>query len=423
MAPSTTEHPFTTGKDVSSVSFWDQSFTVRDETFAWLRANAPVSWHPALEDPNLPQSVHGENGFWAVTKAQDIRFVSQQHEVFSSQAGGVTMRPRNPGFSEAPTFLEMDPPDHTRYRQIMSSAFTPKAVARLGTKIDARAQQIVEAVVDAGEFDFVEHVSSRLPMLTVADMLGVPDDQSEQFASAGANVLAAFGGEGAPEGVDLLAYVGEQMGILRAIGVELISRRRAHPEEDIATAMASAEVDGRPLDDDQISSIMLLLSAAGNDTTKQTTSWTVVSLDRNPDQRAWLVEDFDARIGNAVEEFIRHASPVMDFARTATRDAALGGQQISAGDKLTMFYCSANRDDDEFPDAHRFDLSRRPNRHVGFGGGGVHYCLGNGVAKAQLRALFRQLLFQLPELRVIGEPVQLRSEFINGVTHLPVSSS
>ena len=423
MTPATTAHTFTTGQDVSSLAFWAQPFATRDKTFAWLREHAPVSWHPPLQDPKLPQSVHGEQGFWALTRSRDIKFVSQNHELFSSQAGGVTMRPRNPGFAQAPTFLEMDPPQHTRYRQIISSSFTPKSVAQLVAKIDERAEQIVEAVADAGEFDFVERVSSKLPMLTVADMLGVPDSQSEQFATAGANVLAAFSGEGAPEGVDVLQYAGEQMGILRAIGTELVSRRRAHPAEDIATALATAEVDGRPLDDDQITSIMLLLSAAGNDTTKQTTSSTVISLDRNPDQRAWLAEDFDARIGKAVDEFIRHASPVMTFARTATQDVELAGQQISAGDKLTLFYCSGNRDESEFPDAHRLDLSRRPNPHVGFGGGGVHYCLGSAVAKAQLRALFRQLLTHLPDLRVVGEPVAMRSEFINGITYLPVSAT
>lgn len=416
--PFTTEHPFTTEKDISSKAFWDRPFAERDETFAWLRANAPVSWHPPYEDPALPAEVHGEKGFWAVTRAEEIRYVSQNHEIFSSAVGRVDLRPRHPALTMAPTFLEMDPPEHTRYRQIMSAAFTPKAVKRLTEQIEERAEAIIGAVVGAGDFDFVEQVATKLPMLTVADMVGVPESLTEEFARAGDNFIAALGG-GPPEGVDPLAYLAEQLGVLRRIGVDLVEHRRKHPADDIATALANARFDGRPLTVDEIESVMLLLSVAGNDTTKQTTSWTALSLDRNPVQRAWLAADFDGRIMASIEEFVRYASPVIEFVRTATRDTELAGQKITAGDKVAIFYCSGNRDESLYPDPHTFDLTRPRTPHVGFGGGGVHFCLGNGVAKAQLRALFRQILTKLPDLHITGEPELMRSEFINGITRLP----
>ncbi|MEU1476366.1 cytochrome P450 [Streptomyces sp. NPDC005760] len=419
--PFATEHPFTTDQDISSTVFWDQPFAERDKTFAWLRANAPVSWHPPLENPALPADVHGEKGFWAVTRAEEIRYVSQNQDIFSSAVGGVEFRPRDPALPMPPSFLEMDPPEHTHYRQIMSAAFTPKAVKRLTAQIEERAEKIVGAVAGAGDFDFVERVAAKLPMLTVADMVGVPESLTEEFARAGDDLISAMGG-GPPEGANLLEYMFQQMTVLRQIGVDLVEHRRKHPADDIATALATARIDGRPLSEDDIQSLMVLLSVAGNDTTKQTTSWTAYSLDRNPDQRAWLAEDFDGRIMASIEEFVRHASPVVEFARTATRDTELAGQKITAGDKVVIFYCSGNRDESVFPDPHKFDLTRPRSAHVGFGGGGVHFCLGNGVAKAQLRALFRQILTKLPDLRITGEPALMRSEFINGVTHLPAST-
>jgi cytochrome P450 len=415
-----TEHPLTTGKDISSEAFWHQTFEQRDETFSWLRRNAPVSWHKPLEDPELPPEVHGEAGFWAVVRAADIQYVSQHNELFSSEIGSVMVRPRHPGFLPPPTFLEMDPPRHTRYRQIMSAAFTPKGVARLTEKINERAAQIIDRVVGAGEIDFVTEVAARLPMLTIADMIGVPDSLSDAFAEAGDKFIGARDPEILPPGVLPNDFVLEQMGVLHQIGNDLVNYRREHPSTDIATALANAEFDGSRLTDEDITSVMLLLSVAGNDTTKQTTTSTVISLDRNRGQRAWLLEDFEGRIAGSVEEFIRHASPVTEFIRTATQDTELAGQQITKGDKVTIFYCSGNRDESAFEDPHRFDLARPRRPHVAFGGGGVHYCLGNGIAKAQLRALFGNILTKLPGMEV-GEPEYLYSEFINGVRHLPVT--
>jgi cytochrome P450 len=415
-------HPVTTNMDISSEAFWLKPFEERDLTFEWLRRNAPVSWHLPLEDSELPQEVHKQTGFWAVVRAEDITYVSQNHELFSSEIGATSLRPASPNFYREPTFLNMDPPRHTAYRKVLSAAFTPKAVAKLSEKIQQRAEQIVDRVVGAGDIDFVAEVSSKLPMLTVADLVGVPENLVEAFAKAGDDIVSARSLGEIPAGMKFEDFARDRMMFLYGIGAELAALRRKSPADDIVTSLVEADFDGHKLTDGDIGSMMLLLSVAGNDTTKQTTSRTVIQLDRNPDQRDWLAEDFDARIVNSIEEFVRHASPVMQFARTAMVDTEIAGTPITAGDKVGMFYASGNYDESVFPDPHRFDLSRPRTPHVGFGGGGVHYCLGNGVAKAQLRALFGQILTKLPRIE-IGEPEYLHSEFINGVVRLPARIS
>jgi cytochrome P450 len=250
--------------------------------------------------------------------------------------------------------------------------------------------------------------------------VGVPEALVEDFARAGDNFEAAYDDAVRPADMTPAEFQLEQLGILSQIGIDLVHHRRKHPDDDIATALANAELNGAPLTDDQITSVMLLLSIAGNDTTKQTTSWTAYNLDRNPEQKAWLQEDFEGRIWSAIDEFVRHASPVINFLRTATCDVELGGQQISEGDRVALFYCSGNRDESVFSDPHTFNLSRGGlATHVGFGGGGVHYCLGNNVARVQMRSLFREIFDKLPGLEITGEPDLLFSDFINGIKHLP----
>jgi len=206
---------------------------------------------------------------------------------------------------------------------------------------------------------------------------------------------------------------------LYALGGELARHRRAHPADDLLTNLVTAEVDGDRLTDDDIGAFMVLFTVAGNDTTRNTTSLTTVAFDRNPDQRAWLLEDFDARIMAGIEEFVRHGSPVMQFTRSALVDTELGGQQIAAGDKVCVFYCSGNRDEAVFDRPDEFDVSRARNPHVGFGGGGPHFCVGAGLARSQLRALFGELLTRVPDIQV-GEPEFAPGNFIRIVERLPV---
>ena len=333
----------------------------------------------------------------------------------------LTLRPQHPNLDQPPTFLEMDPPRHTEYRRAISRAFTPRYVARMEEKIRQRAAEIVDRVVGMKDFDFVAEVSSQLPMLTIADMLGVPDELMEAFTLAGNNFNLVNSPDDLPPGTNPLEFTYAQIMTLREIGLDLVRQRRQDPREDVISSLATFTIDGEYLSDDDISSAMLLMSIAGNDTTKQTTSHTALALGRDPEQRAWLAADLAGRIDQAVEEFVRYACPVVEFGRMVTEDTELGGQRLQRGDKVMLFYCSGNRDEELFPDAHRFDVRRTTKGHVAFGGGGVHYCLGSSVAKSQLRAIFSQLITKLPNLE-LGEPHYLRNEFINGIRRLPANA-
>jgi cytochrome P450 len=416
------EHPITCDEDIVSDDFWfTKSRLEREEVYARLRGGPhPLCWSRQLRIPGIPDE-YQEAGFWALLKRDDIAAASLNHEAFSASTkkGNTPFRPEMP-VAMPDNLTSMDPPEHTRSRKMLSYAFTPKAVARLDDILQQRVKSIVsEAAQIGGEFNFVTEVSAKLPMMTIADLVGVPDEHVTAFVDAGNNFVDALYGH-LPDGIDPMMYIGTQLQTMTQIGVELVEHRRKHPADDLATAMANAEFDGQQVSVEEIAGVMLLMSVAGNDTTKQTTSHTMYQLWRNPDQKQWLLEDYDARIRQAVEEFVRHASPVTMFPRTLTRDVEMRGQQLLAGDKVLMIYMSGNRDEEIWPDADKFDIRRELHPNVAFGGGGIHYCLGNQIARAQLRTLFREILTTLPGLEVVGEPVELKSMLINGITDLPV---
>jgi cytochrome P450 len=358
-----------------------------------------------------------EPGFWSLARRADIAYVSQHPELFTS-AQGVALDPMPPEIQRiASFFLTMDPPEHTAYRRLISSAFTPRNVRRIEEQIHQSAIGVVDDLVGAGDIDFVAACSARLPMLTIMDMLGVPPADQPAVAKAAEKLFSMSDDEYSSLEERAMDTINEIM-LLSSTGAELARFRRAHPGDDLMTAIVNAEVDGKRLTDEEIGAFLILLSSAGNDTTKQTTTHAMMALAANPDQRAWLIEDFENRIGLAVEEFIRWASPVMQFARFATVDTEIAGQQIGAGDKLGLFYCSANRDESVFAAPGAFDLSRSPNPHLGFGGGGPHFCLGSQLAKAELRNLFRELLTRLEHIE-FGEPDLLYSNFVHGIKRVP----
>jgi cytochrome P450 len=406
-------HERTIDVDISSNDFWHKSFEERDESFARLRRDAPVSWHPPTPSP-FPND---EAGFWAVVRNDDINTVSRQTPRFGSRYGvGFEALPLDLGKSLS-FFLTMDAPEHTGYRKLVSAAFTRPQVQRIDEQIRGASAEIVEDLIGAGDVDFVEHCASRLPMRTIADIMGVPESERLTAARAGDAVIGrsdpTFG-----DPADPIAVLINARDYLYRLGADLAHHRRQQPGDDLITDLVNAEVDGQRLTDDDIGAFMVLFTVAGNDTTRNTTSLTAVAFDRNPDQRAYLLEDFDGRIPTAVEEFLRHASPVMEFARTALVDTELGGQPIAQGDKVCMFYCSGNRDESVFDRPHEFDLSRAKNPHVAFGGGGPHFCIGAWLARSQLRAIFRELLTRVPGLEV-GEPQFAPGKFIRVVDHLP----
>jgi cytochrome P450 len=406
--------------DISSHEFWARRPEERDAVFAELRRDRPVSWHRPAETDLLPNP--DDPGFWALTRNADIVAVSRNAEVFRSggEHGGVMLESAPPEVLEAAhSILAMDAPRHAKQRKLISSVFTPKRVAKIEEQIRNQARAIIDSVAGLGEIDFVDQVAARLPMWTISEMIGIPEDKRELVADA-ANAMVGwndpeFIGQGQP-----LEVLFNGLMTLTAAARELAAQRRATPADDVMTALVEAELDGQRLTDEEVAAFFVLLCVAGNDTTRQTASHTVKALYDHPDQKALLVEDYDNRIGAALEEFVRWASPVLTFRRTAVADAEVGGQRIQAGDKVVMFYRSGNQDEAVFDHPERFDVTRTPNAHVGFGGGGPHFCMGSHLARTQLRALFREILFRLPELKV-GEPEYLAGNFINGIKHLPVS--
>jgi cytochrome P450 len=412
-APPASPRPYSE-VDVSSQAFWARTFAEREESFAALRREPSLTWHPPMP-AGYP---HEETGFWAATRLEDITHVSRRPEIFSS-AEGVAISPL-PKQVQAMTafFLMMDPPEHTTYRRLISAAFTPRQVARIESQIQAGAEEIVDGLVGAGRIDFVRACAGILPMRTVSDMIGIAPGDREAVTRAAEAMFAGPGPEDLAARADPMAFMFSQIELLKTAAIDIAQHRRKHPADDLMTSIVQAEVDGHRLTDEQIGAFMILLSTAGNDTTKQTTSHAMLALSRHPEQKEWLMADWDARIGRAIEEFVRWATPVMDFARVALVDTEIRGTTIRAGEKVVLFYCSGNRDESVFDRPDELDLARTPNPHVGFGGGGVHYCLGHSVAKSQLRALFGQLLTRIPDIE-IGEPQWLPNIFIHGIDRLP----
>jgi cytochrome P450 len=399
--------------DITSHDFWSRPFAVRDETFAQLRAGAGLSWHRPF--PSMfPME---EPGYWALTRRADIAYVSQHPELFTS-AQGVALDPMPAEIQHfASFFLTMDPPQHTTYRRLISSAFTPRNVRHIEEQIHNSAVSIVDDLVGAGDVDFVEACSARLPMLTIMEMLGVPKADQPAVTKAAEKLFGLSDDEYSSLEERAQDTINEIM-LLNTTGQELAKFRRANPGDDLMTSIVNAEVDGHRLTDEEMGAFLILLASAGNDTTKQATTHAMMALVANPVQRDWLMEDFENRIGAAIEEFVRWSSPVLQFARFATEDTEINGLPLNAGDKVGLFYCSANRDESVFDSPGSFNLQCAPNPHLGFGGGGPHFCLGNQLTKAELRNLFRELLTRLKTVE-FGEPDLLHSSFVHGVKRLP----
>lgn len=402
--------------DLSSRAFWSGTAAQRERSFAVLRAERPVSWHPPVEDALLDDP--DDPGFWAVTRHADIVTVSRTNEVFLSGKGVQFENIPEQLLETTQSFLAMDPPRHTRLRKLATAAFTPRQVRRIENSIKASAKVIVEELKAAGSgADFVEYCAKELPLRTLSDMMGIPDSERQQVAHA-ADALVSVNDPEYLDGRNPMEVMFESVAYLHQVAGALAAQRRERPGDDLFSSLVTAEVDGDRLTDAEVAAYFVLLSVAGNDTTRQTTSHAIKALTDFGAQRAWLLEDFDARIGTAIEEFIRYATPVMTFRRTAATDYELGGRTIRAGDKVAMFYSSGNWDATVFDDPDRLDLSRDPNPHLGFGGGGQHYCLGTHVARAQLRAIFGELLRQLPDIEA-GDPEYLAGSFIHGIRAMP----
>ena len=399
---------------LSPISFWSKTPEDREHDFKILRDERPVSWHPPAEGSLMP---HAGDGFWGITRHADIVAMSRTPKDFRSGQGVMLEEVPEDLLTAAQSFLAMDAPQHTTLRRLISSAFTPRQVSRIEQQIRDQASRIVDQLIEEGDGDFVDQVARKLPMWTIYEMMGLPEEDRATAAHS-ADGMVSWNDDDVRQGKEPIELLFESLTTLVGIGTGLAEERRKQPGDDLMTALVEAEVDGRRLTDDEIGAFFVLLSVAGNDTTRNTITGGMKALTDFRDQRRILIDDFDATIPSAVEEIIRWVTPVMTFRRTATRDLELGGQQINEGDWLVMFYASGNRDDREFANPNAFDVRRSPNNHVGFGGGGPHFCLGNQLARAQLRAIFDRLLHRVPDIEV-GEPVRLVGNFVDGVKAMP----
>jgi cytochrome P450 len=399
---------------ISPLSFWALTAEEREPYFKILRDERPVSWHPPIEGTLIPAPV---DGVWAVTRNEDITYVSKNPEIFSSAQGVQIEAVPEDVLDAAQSFLGMDGAKHLSLRRLISSVFTRRQVTRIQDQVQNQAVRIVDELLKTKDGDFVEQVSKRLPMWTIYEMVGLPMEKREEAAHH-ADGMVSWADEDVAAGREPGEVLNDSLVGLLTIGLELAEQRRAHPQTDVMSQLAQAEVDGRRLTDDELGAFFVLLSVAGNDTTRNTISLTTMALQAHPDQRALLEKDFDNLIPAAIEEFVRWASPVMTFRRTVTRDTVLRDQELREGDWVLMMYSSGNRDERVIVDPYTFDIRRKPNPHVGFGGGGPHFCMGSFLARMQLESLFRELIFRAPTLRV-GEPEYLTGNFVRAVKSLP----
>ncbi len=382
---------------------------VPHEWFARLRREAPVYWHPDEE------SVGG--GFWAVTGYDQCATVNRDWQTFSSMRSAVYLwdMPEEALEQQRLIMLNMDPPLHTRYRLLVNKGFTPRMVAALEETMRLRTREILDRVAEQGSCDFVVDVAAELPLQVIADLMGVPQEDRHRIFDWSNRMIGGEDPEYALTEEDRAMASME----LYAYSSELAAKRRLEPHEDLISVLTKAEVDGEVLSDLEIDLFFLLLSVAGNETTRNLISHGIIALHENPGELARLRAD-RSLMPSAIDEMLRWGTPVMNFRRTATRDTELGGQQISEGDKVVFWHISANRDETMFPDPYRFDIGRSPNEHMAFGSGGPHYCLGANLARMEIRVMFEELLDRFPEFEITGECPRLRSSFINGIKHIPL---
>ena len=401
--------------DLGTLRFWGLDDDIRDGAFATLRREAPIKFFREVEFDGFQAGA----GHWALMSYDDVRFASRHPEIFSSYPN-ITIGDQAPEVAEYfGSMIALDDPRHARLRNIVSRAFTPRVVAKIEESIRDRASRLVSDLIARnpdGNAELVAELSGPLPLQVICDMMGIPESDHDQIFHW-TNIILGFGDP------DLTTDFAEFMKVAIDIGTyatALAEDRRVTPRDDLTTALVAAEVDGERLTSADIASFFILLAVAGNETTRNAISHGVLALTRYPEQREIWWNDFATVAPTAVEEIVRWGSPVVYMRRTATRDVELSGVKIAQGDKVTMWYASANRDESKFDNPWMFDV-RRDSTHVGFGGGGVHFCLGANLARREISLLFEELHKRIPDIAVTEEPSMLLSSFIHGIKRLPVS--
>jgi len=397
--------------DVTPVDLSDSRSYVPGVPHAWLahlRRHDPVHW----------QDEAGGPGFWAVTRYEDCVTVNRDYERFSSAVRGTMPfeMPDEDVAQQSLMMLNMDPPLHTRYRRLVNKGFTPRMVRDLEANIHRVTDVIIDQVIEKGEADFVTDLSAELPLQVIAELLGVPRDDRHRMFEWSNRMVGNEDPEYQTQAEEALVAAME----LYAYAAELFAIKRIDPHADLMSVLTTVEVEGEQLSEMELELFFLLLTVAGNETTRNLMSGAMDTFFQHPHQWQRLLDD-RSLLPRAVDEMLRFVSPVMNFRRTAMCDVTLSGTEIKAGDKVVFFHASANRDEDVFAEADTFDIGRDPNPHIAFGGGGPHFCLGANLARMEIRVMFEHLLDRMPDIRRRGDLQRLQSQFINGVKHLPVA--
>jgi cholest-4-en-3-one 26-monooxygenase len=383
------------------------------EEFAEVRRASPIWWN----DQPVDVGGFGDGGYWVVSKHKHVREASLRNDVFSSAQNCIVPRYKA-GVAESQielgrlSMINMDEPEHARLRKIVSRAFTPSAVERLRAELDERAQRIAEKARASGSGDFVQQVAAELPLHAIAGLLGVPlEDRKKLFDWTNEMI-----GDDDPEFAEREALTAT--GELMAYAMQLAGHRAEAPRDDIVTKLIEADVEGHKLTEGEFGLFVVTLTVAGNETTRNSITQGMMAFAEHPDQ--W--ELFKAkRPQTAADEVIRWATPITAFQRTALRDTELGGVPIKKGQRLVLFYRSANFDEEVFDDPLQFDVLRNPNPHVGFGGTGAHYCVGANLARMTVDLMFNAIADHVPDIESVAEPERLRSGWLNGIKHWQVN--
>ncbi|KND26529.1 cytochrome P450 [Streptomyces acidiscabies] len=385
--------------------------------FADLRSVEPVRWIPQSDNVAGFQ----DEGYWAVTRHADVRYVSTHPELFSSSVNTAIIRfndhiDRASIEAQRLIMLNMDPPEHTRVRQIVQRGFTPRSIRALEERLRNRAHDIVEIVRGHEDpFDFVTQVACELPLQAIAELIGIPQDDRARIFDWSNKMIAYDDPEFA-----VTEEVGQQSAAeIIAYAMDMAGERKKCPAKDIVSTLVAAEDEGN-LNSDEFGFFVLMLAVAGNETTRNAITHGMHAFLTHPEQWELYCRE---RPSTMAEEVVRWATPVVSFQRTATQDTELGGKQIKKGERVGLFYASANHDPEVFENPDRFDVMRDPNPHLGFGGGGPHYCLGKSLAVLEIDLIFNAVADAMPGIRLVEDPRRLRSAWINGVKELKVSAS
>jgi cytochrome P450 len=407
--------------DLSALEFWERPWSERNAAFARLRRERPVAF---FEEPDVsaasPLAPPAGPGYYALTRHAEVTEVSRHPELYCSGKGAVSIFDLPPEMVEYfAGMISTDNPRHARLRRIVSAAFNPRRIRSIEDNLAVVARRVVDDVADRGSCDFATEVATPFPLEIICDMMGVPASLRPTVLAASNVILSGGDPEYIPEGDDPV-LAGLQAGqALTDIMEEVATLRAEHPADDLTTALLTTNIDGEALTRAELGSFFILLLTAGNETTRNSITHGLHLFTEHPDQRALWQADPTGVAATGVDEIVRYASPVIWMRRTLTGDAELAGTPLHEGDKVLLFYGSANRDEEVFDDPDRFDVLRSPNPHVGFGAAGPHFCLGAHLARREIDVLFRELFERLPDVEASGEPDRLRSNFINGIKHLP----